>query len=272
MKKILRPVIILVVVYISIGILFYLLQDVILFHAKSLIKEHQFSFDQPFEEINIDRGDRNLNVVKFKTDFNRKGIVLYFHGNRQNIERYSRFTPVFTSKGYEVWMPDYPGFGKSTGKRTEQAMYSDASFLYAMALKEVPAENIIIYGKSVGTGVASFLASNEESKALVLETPYYSIEKLVQYYMPIYPVDLLLKYKFPVHEYLKNVDEPVFMFHGTKDEVIPYKQAIQLKQENQKVKLILIENGKHNNLPNFKLFINTLDSLLNKLPGYLKNP
>ncbi len=166
-------------------------------------------------------------------------------------------------------MPDYPGFGKSTGKRTEQAMYSDASFLYAMALKEVPAENIIIYGKSVGTGVASFLASTKESKALVLETPYYSIKELVRYYMPIYPVDLLLKYKFPIHQYLKNVDEPVFMFHGTKDEVIPYKQAIQLKQENQKVKLILIENGKHNNLPNYKPFINTIDSLLKKLPGYL---
>jgi alpha-beta hydrolase superfamily lysophospholipase len=241
----------------------------ILFHAKSLIKEHQFSFDQPFEEINIDRGDRNLNVVKFKTDFNRKGIVLYFHGNRRNIERYASFTPAFTKHGYDVWMPDYPGFGKSTGKRTEQAMYSDASFLYAMALKEVPAENIIIYGKSVGTGVASFLASTKESKALVLETPYYSIKELVRYYMPIYPVDLLLKYKFPIHQYLKNVDEPVFLFHGTKDEVIPYKQAIQLKQENQKAKLILIENGKHNNLPNFKPFINTIDSLLNKLPGYL---
>jgi uncharacterized protein len=264
MKKILRSVLIIVVIYFSIGILFYLLQDVILFHAKPLDKNHQFLFDQSFEEVNVERGDRNLNFIKFKTDSAKKGIVLYFHGNRRNIERYALFAPAFTKHGYEVWMPDYPGFGKSTGKRTEQAMYSDASLLYTMALKEMPAENIIIYGKSLGTGVASFLASNERSKILILETPYYSIKKLVQHYLPVYPVELLLKYEFPTHEFLKNVEEPVIMFHGTDDEVIPYKQAIKLMQENKHARLILIEKGKHNNLPSFMQFITTMDTILKK--------
>jgi uncharacterized protein len=262
MKKFFRLLIILFIVYVVIGILFFLFQDVILFHARSLDKEYQFSFEQPFEEVNVDRGDRNLNFVKFKTGSARKGIVLYFHGNRRNLERYARFSSSFTKHGYEVWMPDYPGFGKSTGNRTEEAMYSDASFLYSMALKEVPAENIIIYGKSIGTGVASYMASMEKSKALILETPYYSINKLVQYYMPVYPVDFLLKYKFPQHDYIKNVEEPVIMFHGTKDEVIPYKHSQKLKQENQNAKLILIEKGKHNNLPSFLPFRNALDSIL----------
>lgn len=262
MKKIVRVVIILVVLYVGLGLLFFLLQDLILFHAKSLKKEHQFSFSQPFEELNIERGDRNLNIVKFKTNNHRKGIVLYFHGNRRNIERYAEFTPAFTKHGYDVWMPDYPGFGKSTGKRTEQSMYSDASFLYSLALKEVTAGNIIIYGKSIGTGVASFLASIEESKALILETPYYSIQDLVRHYMPIYPVGFLLKYKFPVHEYLQKVAEPILMFHGTKDEVIPYRHSIRLKNENKNAQLILIEKGKHNTLPGYKPFIQTLDSVL----------
>jgi uncharacterized protein len=264
MKKISRAFIIVVVIYFFIGILFYLLQDAILFHPKPLDKEHQFSFEQPFEEVNTDRGQRNLNFIKFKTGYLRKGIVLYFHGNRRNIERYARFSSTFTNQGYEVWMPDYPGFGKSTGKRTEDAMYNDASFLYSLALNDVPAENIIIYGKSIGTGVASFLASNKKSKILFLETPYYSIPELVQYYMPIYPVNFLLNYKFPIHEYLKNVEEPIVIFHGTKDEVIPYKQAEKLKQENQNAKLVLIEKGKHNNLPSFMPFINTMDSILKK--------
>jgi uncharacterized protein len=153
---------------------------------------------------------------------------------------------------------------KAPAKELNRQCIMMLPFLYSLALKEVPAENIIIYGKSIGTGVASFLASNEKSKILILETPYYSIPKLVQYYMPIYPVNFLLKYKFPIHEYLKNVEEPVVMFHGTKDEVIPYKQAEKLKQENQNAKLVLIEKGKHNNLPSFMPFINTMDSILKK--------
>ena len=265
MKKIFRLSIIIAVVYIIIGISFYLLQDVILFHAKPLEKAYQFSFEQPFEETNVDRGNRNLNFVKFKESSTRKGIVIYFHGNRRNIERYARFTPTFTKHGYEVWMPDYPGFGKSTGKRTEQIMYNDATYLYSLALIEVPAENIVIYGKSIGTGVASFLAANQKSKLLILETPYYSISELVKHYMPVYPVDILLKYKFPIFDNLKKVDEPILMFHGTEDEVIPFKQAIKLKQENEKAELILIEKGKHNTLPQHPPFIKALDSVLVKI-------
>jgi uncharacterized protein len=78
MKKISRAVIIFVVIYFFIGILFYLLQDAILFHPKPLDKEHQFSFEQPFEEVNIDRGNRNLNFIKFKTGSTEKALYFTF--------------------------------------------------------------------------------------------------------------------------------------------------------------------------------------------------
>ncbi len=116
--------------------------------------------------------NRNLNIVQFTTNSNKKGIVLYFHGNRQNIERYGKFAPAFTKNGYEVWMMDYPGFGKTTGKRTEQVMYDDAFLVYKTAIKETLPQNIIIYGKSLGTGIAANLALKYKCQQLILDTPY----------------------------------------------------------------------------------------------------
>ncbi len=103
----------------------------------------------------------------------------------------------FTRNKYEVWMMDYPGFGKSTGKLTEQIMYDDAATLYQMARARFSKDSIIIYGKSLGTGVASQLASVKDCKRLILETPYYSIEALMKHYAFIYPVSLMAKYHFP---------------------------------------------------------------------------
>jgi alpha-beta hydrolase superfamily lysophospholipase len=99
---------------------------------------------QPFQELNVPVGDRNLNIVKFGTGATKKGIVLYFHGNMRNIERYASYAKTFTKAGYELWMMDYPGFGKSTGKLTEEILYRDAALMYGMAREEVAAGEIII--------------------------------------------------------------------------------------------------------------------------------
>jgi len=184
---------------------------------------------------------------------------LYFHGNRKNIERYAPFAVNFTRNNYEVWMIDYPGFGKSTGKRTEQMMYADAALLYKMARARFSKDSIIIYGKSLGTGVATQLASISDCKRVILETPYYSMDALLQHYAFIYPVSQMTKYHFPSYQYFKKIDALITLFHGTNDEVIPYKQALRLAKENPGVKLITIEKGKHNNLNDSPLFHQQLD-------------
>ncbi|MFN2456879.1 MAG: alpha/beta hydrolase [Chitinophagaceae bacterium] len=262
-RKIWRVVKVAVIVYVLFGVLLYFIQDQLLFHPQSLPKNHKFNFVQPFTELNIPVPEgRNLSVVKFTVDSPVRGVVLYFHGNRQNVERYAKHAHQFTSNGYEVWTMDYPGFGKSTGKRSEQTIYNDAVLLYNMALHQTIPDNIIIYGKSMGTGVAAQLASVRECRQLILETPYYSIDALAKHYFPMYPVIPLTKYAFPTHKYLQNVKAPVTIFHGTNDEVIPYKQAKQLKSKHKHVQLITIENGKHNNLNEIDHFSNNLNSLL----------
>jgi len=264
-KKFWRIVKWILIIYIAGGILLYFIQDKILFHPKALERSYTFRFDQPFTELNIPvSSTRNLNVVKFTVDSISKGIVLYFHGNRQNIERYAKFSKFFTDQGFEVWMMDYPGFGKSTGDRKEQVMYHNAMLLYKMAIALQPSENIIIYGRSMGTGVASQLASIRDCRHLILETPYYNIDALAKHYFPIYPVNPMSKYSFPTNEYLPFVKAPITIIHGTRDEVIPYKQAKKLKEENSVINLITIEKGKHNNLSDYSIYNKTLEAILKK--------
>jgi uncharacterized protein len=240
----------------------YFLQDLFLFHPVSLPQDHVFQFNQPFTEINITTPDqRRLNIIEFHAK-KSKGIVLYFHGNRRNVERYAKYAPHFTNSGYDVWMVDYPGFGKSTGKLTEQAMYDDALLLYQRAVLKTTPNKIIIYGKSLGTGVASFLASKHSCKKLILETPYYSMTALAKHYFPIYPTRQLTKYFFHTHEYLKKVQAPVTIFHGTADEIIPFHHAKKLKAENPHIKLIAIPKGRHNNLYDFPSVTKNLALLL----------
>ena len=233
-----------------------------MFHPKAVSKDHLYSFDRPFEEVNIDFGKENLSIIKFKTSKERKGIVLFYHGNMSNVEHYKKYCEFFLRNSYELWMVDYPGFGKTTGKRSEKIMYEQALIMYELASKEINSDSIVIYGKSIGTGIASYVAANKNCRQLILETPYYSLRSLAKHYLPIYPVGRLVKYSFPVNNYLETVKASITIFHGTEDEVVPYKQSKQLIEEKPDISLITIKNGRHNNLSDFPLFQSTLDSLL----------
>jgi alpha-beta hydrolase superfamily lysophospholipase len=251
-------------IYIVIGIALFFLQEKFIFHPEKLPADYKYKFDIPFREIDLPvNTEKNISIVQFTVpDSVRKGIVLYFHGNRKNINRYAPFAGNFTKNGYEVWMMDYPGFGKSTGKRTEKILYADALLLYKMAISRIAADSIIIYGKSLGTGIAAQLASVRDCKRLILETPYYSMDALAKNYFFIYPVMPMSKYAIPTCEYFEYIRAPIHIFHGTRDGVIPYKQARWLTEKKPGTELITIEKGEHNNLNDFPLFHHKLDSLL----------
>jgi uncharacterized protein len=263
-RKVLKWIRVIIIAYILIGVALYFLQKKILFRAEKLTATHIFKFDIPFKEINLPvANEKNLSIIQFTVpDSVCKGVVLYFHGNRQNIEHYAPFAINFTKNNYEVWMVDYPGFGKSTGERTEQIIYSDAEIFYKMARARFSEDSIVIYGKSMGTGVAAYLASRNNCKRLILENPYYSMDALMSHYAFIYPVSWMTAYHFPTYKYFEKVDAPITIFHGTNDNVVPYSQAKCLYQSKQGSELITIKSGSHNNLNDFPLFHQKLDSLL----------
>ena len=263
-KKIRKWLLIIISAYVIIGAGLYLLQEKILFHPVPLEAAYHYKFSNPYKEINLPVNDeKNLSIIQFTVaDSICKGVVLYFHGNKKNIERYAPYANNFTRNNYEVWMMDYPGFGKSTGKRSEEIMYEDAATLYQMARAKFSKDSIIIYGKSLGTGIATQLASTRDCKQVILETPYYSIDALLRRYAFIYPVSRMAKYHFPNYQYLKKIEAPVTLFHGTKDAIIPYQHSAKLVKENVTVKLVTIEKGEHNNLNESPVFLQQLDSLL----------
>ncbi|MGC4038751.1 MAG: alpha/beta fold hydrolase [Chitinophagaceae bacterium] len=256
---------IIIVIYILGGAAIYYLQDYVLFHPEPMKKEDRYNFSQPHKEFNIPvNKESNLNIIQFTTnDSLPKGVVLYFHGNKKNISWYARFAPYFTKLNYEVWMIDYPGFGKSTGGFTEQSLYHCADQLYKFARSRFNADSIIVYGKSLGTCVAAQVAATHNCKRLILETPYYSMTSLANRYLFMYPVDWLFKYKLPEAEYLQKVEVPVTMFHGTDDGVIPYSNASRLKEAMKKTdEFVTIDGGSHNDLFDFPQTIAKIDSLL----------
>lgn len=252
----------LLLLYLLVGVFFYFGQELFFFHPTPLKKEHRFTFTQPFQEWNVATGGENLSILRFPTVRPAKGIVLFYHGNMRNVEHYATYPQLFTSRGWEVWMIDYPGFGKTTGKRSEERMYRDALLMYDLAAKRVNPEAIYVYGKSIGTGVAAHVAAQRQCRGLMLETPYYSIPSLAAHYLPLYPADWLTRYKFPTHANLPEVKGHVTIFHGTRDEVIPYRQAQRLWDENKRARFITMEGGRHNNLATFPIYLKTLDSLL----------
>jgi len=256
-------------IYTLIGFAFYFLQDYILFHPVSLKGKDRFNFDYPHKEYSIPINEKDtLNVVEFnKTDSITRGIVLYFHGNKKNISWYAKYMPYFTSKGYEVMMIDYPGYGKSRGKLTEQKLYDWSMQAYKLAIKKFSADSIIIYGKSMGTGIAAELASKRDCKRLILESPYYDFPSVVQHYMPIWPVKWMLHYYIPTYQYITNVKAPISIFHGTRDRVVVYNNSIRLKKFlKPSDQLITIKGGHHNDLYDYPITREKLDSLLRQSP------
>lgn len=264
-RKVWKWVKIIIAIYIIGGVAFYFLQDYILFRPVTLKKDHAYDFPEKHKEVNIPVSEKsNLNIVQFlPADTVSKGVVLYFHGNKKNISWYAKYAPYFTRNGYEVWMIDYPGFGKSTGKFTEQILYDWSGYMYNFARSRLSADSIIIYGKSMGTGIAAQLASIQPCKKLLLETPYFDYPSVIKQYLPIYPIDWMLHYKIPTHRYIKNVNAPVTIFHGTDDDVIRYNNAERLKPFLKPGdEFITIKDGRHNDLYKFKETTNKLDSLL----------
>ena len=259
-------------VYGVIGIIAYHTQEHFLWHAVPVPASTVYNFGgQPHTELNIPIDQTTiLNLVEFRADDRpadsmARGVVLYFHGNRDDVASCSRYAPDFTRKGYEVWIWDYPGFGKSRGELSEQKLYDYALVLYKLARSRWPPSKIILYGRSIGTGIAAQLADVRDCRRLILESPYYSIESLANRYLPVYPWGPMLHYHFPIYSHLPAVTAPVTIFHGTEDRTIPYSNASRLRALLKAGdEFIPIEGAGHNDLRDFPLFREKLDSVLER--------
>ena len=234
----------------------YFLQEKLIFLPTKLPQDYVYTFNAEFEELFLTASDgAQLNALQFYAE-NPKGLLLYFHGNAGDLSRWGSIVEPFTDLGYDVLVMDYRTYGKSTGKLSENTLFSDAQLFYDHALEKYAAKNIIIYGRSLGASIATHLASNNDCKKLILETPFYSLQETAQERFPFLPTKQLLKYEMPSFEFIQKVSEPIRIFHGTKDNVISYESGKRLFESiphNHK-KMYTIQNGGHNNLSDFKTY------------------
>jgi len=264
MRKISKVVGIVLLIYVIIGIGFYLLQDKIIFQPDRLSFDYSFTFNQPYREYFIPTHDgETLNVLLFNTSQPSNGLILYFHGNADNLQRWGEYAVDFTNLGYDVLMIEYRGYGKSTGTPTEENLYADATNLLRWAQTNLPHSRLIIYGRSLGSAVASHLATEVTPALLILETPFDEIKGAIYPIFRPFLYFLSARHTFSNKENLLKVKSRKVIIHGTDDWVVPLASALKLKPLlGKEDKFVVIEEGGHKNLRDFDLYHNTLKEVL----------
>lgn len=264
MKKMFLGIIaFLLIVYVMLCIVIYFYQEKIIFYPEKLSKDYSYDFDGSFEEITINTKDKKkLNSILFRSQY-PKGIIFYLHGNAGSIKEWGEVAKFYNMMYYDVFMLDYRGYGKSEGNiENKEQLFSDVELAYEEVAKRYPENKIIILGYSIGTGLASKLASQKNAKQLILQAPYYSIKDEMSQKFSFLP-SFLLKYNFETFEYLKTVKSPVIIFHGDKDEVINYKASLKLKENFKKGdRLILLKDQYHNGITDNLDYQNSMRKIL----------
>ncbi len=230
----------------------YLQQDRFIFQRQILAQDFKFTHDA--QELTILSGDSvQLSTLLFKTADSLKGLILYFHGNRHSLERWGRYAPDLTALGYDVLMIDYRGYGKSSGRPTETGLYLDTEAVYAWAKEKYPFTPLIYYGRSLGTGAATYLATTHLPDKVVLETPFDELKNVVPIYFRFMLHLIPLRHTFYNNRRIANIACPILILHGTQDQIVPLSSALGLKPLLKPTdQFVVIEGGRHNNLIRFE--------------------
>jgi alpha-beta hydrolase superfamily lysophospholipase len=242
---------------------YYFLQDKIIFHPVKTPENYQYPFKVNFTEHNLITKDNvKINMVWLKAN-NPKGIIVYCHGNADNIDRWGQIAERLIPNGYDILVYDYRSFGKSTGTLSESTLFSDAQMIYDFAKQHYEPSKIILYGRSLGTGVATKIAATNPAKHLILETPYFSMLEMSNRYANWLPTEIILQYPLRTDLHLVQVQCPITIFHGTEDEVVPYESGLQLKPLLKKQdEFVTIVDGMHGNLELYEEYQTKIRQLL----------
>ena len=258
-KKVLAVIIFMVVAGTVVS---YVFQNKLIFQGKKLSSDFHFSFQQPFQEAFIPTADGQvLNALWFKPRHHAKGLVIYFHGNADNLQRWGQYATDITQLGYEVLMVDYRGYGKSSGTPVEKVLYEDASLIWQWAAKNSKHKHVVIYGRSLGAAIATHLAAEVQPDLLILETPFDELmgASVLRYLFAVVP----LHSTFNTRQFLEKVTCKTVIFQGTDDWVVSLKSAERLKPALKETdEFIVIPDGGHNNLREFPLYHTKLAMVL----------
>lgn len=278
MKKKIIYILIFIVSIIVLIIGWNKLQEYLFFHPwNDMISYKKLQEIDEFKEIKIKNDEVNLSGW-FWNIGNKDGknpLVIFFGGNAQNSSNtlYNYYQSGIMKNvfgNYNLMLIDYPGYGMSKGKPSDDSMFIASKYIfeYATKMSEVDIDNIVIMGYSIGTGVASYCASENDASGLILVAPYDKALSLYNDAIDSFhgSVASLAKYSFDSSTYAENVNEPTLIFTSKKDEVINYKHSLDLAGHFSKLDdVVILENVNHNGYFSQTEVLNTITDFLNKL-------
>ena len=251
------------IIYFSVIILTYIFQRSLLYHPL----ENNYSGDEltvSVEKVKVKTEDNieliswyhNKNIDKYKT-------ILFLHGNAGTLENRIHKINHFKNMDVNFLIIAWRGFSGNLGQPNEKGLYEDArsavKWLKNLGIKE---SNIIIYGESLGTGVAVEIAQNKNFAGIILESPFTSMIDAGKDKYPFLPVKILLKDKYESDKKIKNIKIPILIMHGKVDKIVPFEMGQKLYElANQPKYSYFSEYDNHMMIYDEKL--------LNKLQDYI---
>lgn len=250
LKKITRILLIILVVLLAVFAGLYYFQERLIFNPTRLSADYQYKFDTDHRELWIDTPDGGkLNAILLKVEKPR-GLLLYFHGNGGNLSQWGKLGSFFNAHNYDVLMWDYRTFGKSEGTLSQETLYSDAQLVYEKAKEFYPEGDIIVYGSSIGSAPASYVARRNRPRKLILESPFYSLEQLISEKYAFLPLAPFLKFKLDNGRNVANINCRIIYIHGEQDSLIPMEHSVKLYKVTPEEyrKFVKVPGGHHNDL------------------------
>tara|TARA_B110001452_G_scaffold169433_1_gene141679 strand:+ start:952 stop:1770 length:819 start_codon:yes stop_codon:yes gene_type:complete len=225
-QRILQIFLLLVSGYMLVLVVLFFYQRNLLYHPN----ENNYSGDSltvKVEEVKIPTSDNLLlNGWFHKKDLKKYKTIIYFHGNAGTLDNRIHKLNHFKDIDINFLIIGWRGFSGNKGKPTEKGLYIDGQSAVNWILKqEVKEENIILYGESLGTGIATELAQNKNYAGVILETPFTSMVDTAKKFYPYIPINLLLKDRYENEKKIKNIDVPILIMHGMKDTIVPFSMG-----------------------------------------------
>jgi hypothetical protein len=207
----------------------FILTSTYIFQRKLLYQpgENNYSGDQllvDIEEIKILTED-NIELLSWfhKKDLKKYKTILFFHGNAGNLENRIHKINHFKDMKINFIIVSWRGFSGNKGQPTEKGLYKDGkSAVKWLKMKGVEEEDIVIYGESLGTGIAIEIAQNKNFAGIILESPFTSMVDAGKTQYPYLPVRFLLKDKYESDKKIKKVKSPILIMHGKIDKIVPF--------------------------------------------------
>ena len=235
-------------VYAGISLALYFFQDRLIYFPDKEIAVTPEAVGLPFEDVEFETAD-GLTLRGWFVPVNASDrALLFFHGNAGNISHRLESLLTFHRLGLNTLIFDYRGYGGSEGKPSEEGTYKDAeaAWEYLTKVRGIEPHNVVLFGRSLGGAVATWLAARVNCAALIVESTFTSVPDLAAKTYPIFPVRLLARFRYDSKERIAEAHCPVLIVHSPDDELIPFEHGRVLFEAASSPKTFLEIRGGHN--------------------------